>query len=87
MDPANVDKMVYLHENLKEVEIKYDFTLAQAQPANPDDADEEEVVVVAWATDQIIQSIFSINLLFYCYIQTEYKTKENLKKIKLCEDK
>ena len=49
LDPANVDKMVYLHENLKEVEIKYDFTLAQpqaqAQPADPDDPD--EVVVVA----------------------------------------
>ena len=49
LDPANVDKMVYLHENLKEVEIKYDFSLAQpqaqAQPADPDDPD--EVVVVA----------------------------------------
>ena len=45
LDPANVDKMVYLHENLKEVEIKYDFTLAQAQ--EPGDPDEPEVVVVA----------------------------------------
>ena len=63
--------MVYLHENLKEVEIKYDFSLAlpQAQPADPDDPD-EEVVVVAWATesDQIIQSI-------YCFITIQRKIK------------
>jgi hypothetical protein len=46
LDPANVDKMVYLHENLKEVDIKYDFTLAQAQ-AEPGDQNEPEVVHVA----------------------------------------
>ena len=76
--------MVYLHENMKEVEIKYDFSLAlpQAQPADPDDPD-EEVVVVAWATesDQIFQSIY-----YYFYYYTEKNQVKTSKKIKfLCE--
>ena len=57
--------MVYLHENLKEVEIKYDFSLALPQaPADPDDPD--AIVVVAWATEsnQFIQSIYSFIVLY-----------------------
>ena len=44
LDPANVDKRVYLHENLKEVDIKYDFSLNQRDQAEP--ADPDDVVVV-----------------------------------------
>ena len=44
LDPANVNKIVYLHENLKEVDIKYDFSLNQRDQAEP--ADPDDVVVV-----------------------------------------
>ena len=42
LDPENVDKIVYLHENMSKVDIKYDYTLGQAtnnpvQEPNPDD--------------------------------------------------
>ena len=48
LDPTNVNKMVYLHENLKEVGIKYDFTLGQVGQAQPAaDPEDDEVVVVA----------------------------------------
>ena len=36
LDPQNVDKIVYLHENMGKVDIKYDFTLLPAKEANPE---------------------------------------------------
>ena len=44
LDPQNVDKIVYLHENMSKVDIKYDFSLGlppinqdPAEQPNPDD--------------------------------------------------
>ena len=48
-----MDKIVYLHENMKQVDIKYDFTLNQRDQAEPAEAD--VVVVDDWA---FIQSIY-----------------------------
>ena len=44
LDPANVDKIMYLHENLNKVDIKYDFSLTQTK--DPEPADPDDVVVV-----------------------------------------
>jgi hypothetical protein len=45
LDPQNVDKIVYLHENMSKVDIKYDFSLLPtkdpAEEPNP-----EEVVAL-----------------------------------------
>ena len=41
LDPQNVDKIVYLHENMAKVDLKYDFTLLPTR----DPAEEPEDVV------------------------------------------
>ena len=43
LNPQNVDKIVYLHENMKKVVMKYDFTLL---PTKDPAEDPEEVVTL-----------------------------------------
>ena len=46
LDPQNVDKIVYLHENMGKVDIKYDFTLGQATNNPVEEQNPDEVVAL-----------------------------------------